>query len=281
MSDKNSMIKSNHDLAVPLGRDNISVSLWEWYKNIEKELSIEYLPEREADKMREYYEEAGLLASWKVDFFRRHFCETFVRASEFLLNERSQPHILDLGCGTGSQAIFLALMGAKVTGLDMDGAALEILRKRKAMYEELSGKTLNIELMEQSAFDVDYSLLAPIDGVYSMFAFNMMQPSGRLLDALKPGLSADARIAIIDGNSASWLPLVMRSRRRPVWSPQEFSARLMAAGFTIHEHLGGVAIPAPFWKVSPNFMTPLDDLLNRNWFFPISHQILAERKIKA
>ncbi|MBO6899838.1 MAG: class I SAM-dependent methyltransferase [Rhizobiaceae bacterium] len=241
-----------------------------------RELEYGHLTPAEASIFREYYEEAGLLSRHKVAFFRRHFCETFFRASRFLLARRDRPHILDLGCGTGSQAIYLALLGARITGVDMDGPALEIFRKRKALYERLSGKQLDIELVERSAFDIDYASFAPIDGVYSMFAFNMMQPSADLFAALLPALAADARIAIIDGNNASWLPLLVPSRRRSVWSPKEFAAQLTSQGFKVHEHQGGISLPPPFWLVSPPAMKLLDTALNKHWFFPISHQILAE-----
>jgi SAM-dependent methyltransferase len=265
-------------LAIPRERSDDESGLWAWYRNIPVELESRFLTAEQAAKMRDYYLEAGLLRPWRANFFRRHYCESFARASAFLLAGHERPHILDLGCGTGSQSIYLALLGAKVTGIDMDTEALEILRRRKALYEELSGQSLDIDLIDRNTFDIDYAELTPIDGVYSMFAFNMMQPSARLMDAMAAGFSADARLAIIDGNNESWLPRLISSRRRNVWSPAVFAEYLRSHGFRVIEHEGAVSLPPAFWAASLPLVKPLDTMLNRNWLFALSHQILAERR---
>lgn len=250
---------------------------WRFYLGISDEIQSGYLDAGERQHMARYYAEAGLLRAYRRPYFRQHFCATFVRAGRFLLDGAPQPHILDLGCGCGTQSLLLALAGARVTALDRDPLALRILEKRRGYYEGLVGRSLDIRLHVADALTFPYGDLAPLTGVYSMFALNMMQPTSRLIAALISGLAPGGRLAVLDGNNCGWLPRFYPPRRRHVWSPTEFRRELEALGFRIHEHVGGVALPPACW-VSGDWgpIRALDARLCRNWFFPISHQILAE-----
>ena len=250
---------------------------WHFYLGISDEIESGHLDSGEREHMARYYAEAGLLRAYRRPYFRQHFCATFVRAGRFLLDGAPQPHILDLGCGCGTQSLLLALAGARVTALDRDPLALRILEKRKRYYEELVGRSLDSRLHAADALTFPYVDLAPLTGVYSMFALNMMQPTSSLMSALTPGLAPGARLAVLDGNNQAWLPRLYPPRRRRVWSPTEFRRELEAIGFRIHEHVGGVALPPFFW-VSGDWrpVRALDAQLCKNWLFPISHQILAE-----
>lgn len=252
---------------------------WQFYLGIADELKSGCLNADERGHMARYYAEAGLLRRYRRPYFRQHFCATFVRAGRFLLDSAPEPHILDLGCGCGTQSLLLALAGARVTALDMDPLALRVLEKRRKYYEGLAGRRLDICLHAANALTFHYEGLAPLTGVYSMFAFNMMRPASKLMSALMPALAPGARLAVLDGSNCGWLPRLYPPRRRRVWSPSEFRRELEAAGFAIHEHVGGVALPPVFWvfgDLGP--IRALDARLCRNWFFPISHQILAERQ---
>jgi glycine/sarcosine N-methyltransferase len=49
-----------------------------------------------------------------------------------LLNSLSPKHILDAGCGTGGEALFLAELGYQVMGIDSSADFIEIARKKAA-----------------------------------------------------------------------------------------------------------------------------------------------------
>ena len=162
--------------------------------------------------------------------------------------------------------------------VDLDEAALRIFRKRLAFYEQLSGRTFDITLCAADCFAVPYARYAPIDGVYSMFAFNMMQPSARLLAALLPHLSVDCRWAVIDGNNQSWRARLLPQWRRRVWSPPEHRQALEHVGFRVSDQRGGIVLPPALWRNLPEtLLAPLDRLLCGNGLLPVSYQILAER----
>lgn len=253
-------------------------ALWRWYANVPLELEAGSLTTEEKRYFSDYYEEAGLLTRWRQPFFRQHYARTFAAASAFLLGAAEKPTILDLGCGSGTQSLYFALMGARVIGVDLDTAALEIMKKRVKFYGELAGRELDVQVFCSDTIAFDYASVAPIDGVFSLFAFNMMQPSAALLQALMPHLSRKARLAVLDGNNRSWLPRLYPPRRRNVWSPEDFRNNLENLRFMVSCHHGGISLPPAFWMLPGQpLLERLDGLLNRNWFFPVSHLIMAER----
>ena len=82
---------------------------------------------------------------------------------------------------------------------------------RAGRWPVAGGQDVRFERADVFAFD--YSRIAPIDGVYSLFAFNLMQPSLRLLDAITPHLALDARLVISDGNRDGLYNRLFRARR--------------------------------------------------------------------
>lgn len=256
-----------------------AASLWRWYLNVAQEMDSGLFSPEESRAMSSYYVEAGLLDSSRRSFFRRHYAESFADAAAFLLERGGSPLILDLGCGMGTQSLYLALRGARVLGLDLDETALAIFQKRIDFYEKRSGRALAITIRRADALQFDYQPFAPIDGVYSMFAFNMMQPSGELLNILSPALSEDARFAVIDGNNRCWRARLLNRWKRNVWSPLDFETALAGRGFRTIRHCGGVSLPPAAWRALPGiFAHPIDRALCRNWLAPVSHQILAARQ---
>ena len=269
----------NRELFIPTQGTFEEKDVWRWYRNLPIELELLDITSDERQYLVDYYNEAGLLRSFRHGFFRRHYSESFFQAARFCLNSQKGKLLLDLGAGAGTQSLFFALQGARVVSLDLDTTALNILKKRKACYEEQLGYELDIEVCEQNALDLNLQSGKKIDAIYSMFAFNMMQPSNQLLDQLMKFVSSNARFCVIDGNNRSWLSLLAPSRRRNAWSPKSFRAALEDRGFVIVEHKGGVALPPLLWSVPllRSVAKTVDGLLRRFWFLAISHQIMAQR----
>lgn len=267
------------DGSAPVGIERMEA----WYRNIETEIRSGILSTDDAAYFAEYYREAGMLRAWRRPFFMRHYAEPFARAAEYLMADPGPRRklIVDLGCGCGTQSIALALMGAKVIGLDMDRRALDILQKRKRFYEQESGRALDIEVHDGDVFKFDYAAVAPIDGVYSMFAFNMMQPTTGLLDLLGPNMATGGRFVIQDGNLHSWLAR-MPGRRRSVLTPHELDSELSSRGFAPGSLAGTISLPPVAWSLLPRkALAACDEILNRTWFWPISYMAMYEKQASA
>jgi len=94
--------------------------------------------------------------------------------------------ILDLGCGTGLElpAIFARFPQAKVTGIDLAGDMLALLRERCA--------GLAVETLYMSYFDYDFPE-ARFDAVISVMSLHHFTPAqkldlfGKVRSTLKPG----------------------------------------------------------------------------------------------
>lgn len=253
--------------------------IYKWYKNVIEEISAGYLQPEDRAYFTEYYHEAGMLRTWRRRFFMRHYAEPFADAANYLMAGPTDGArvVIDLGCGCGTQSIALALMGAKVIGLDMDRHALDILLRRKEFYQRESGRILDIEVHHGDVFKFDFESIGSIQGIYSMFAFNMMQPTSELLELLLPCLSIGGRIVIQDGNALSWLSK-MPGRRREVLTPHALDQELANRGFHSHELRGSISLPPAVWNLaSYRLLASLDHALCKSWFWPISYMAMYER----
>ena len=263
-------------LELPESGDFSPRAIERWFANVPRELAMSFLDDAERNYVRDYYEEAGLLRPWRRRFFLRHFADSIAAASAHLLQANPAPVILDLGCGTGSQALFFALQGARVVGVDMDEVALGIFRKRIEVYSALAGRPLPIALISGNVFNIDYSAHGPFSGVYSLFAFNMMQPSADLVDRLLPHLAPGARWAVLDGNQSSFWCKLLPGMRRPVWTPAAMAAELAKRGFSVVSQQGGVTLPPVCWTVLPwPLARAVDVRLSGTQFCPVSCQTFA------
>lgn len=264
----------------PRGKDMSDETIWQWHKNVLLELEDDFLDDQEKNHVVTNGAETILITPRKEAYFKYAYLRNFRESAEFLFSGNQHPLILDLGCGIGTQSLYFALMGATVLALDLNTASLDIMRKRISFYEEnLLKDKLNITVHCANAFEFDYSSIPPIDGVYSMFAFNIIQPSSKLISLIVPHMSKTGKFAILDGNNRSWVGRYVPSRKRDVLSPKEMESNLEGHGFVIREHRGGVAIPPSVWPFDfLGLITGLDGLLCKNWFFSVSHLLLAEHR---
>lgn len=177
-------------------------------------------------------------------FFAYHVGASIARVVRALVKGRSQPHLVELGCGSGSVALLLALGGARVVGIDRNPVAVSACWRRQALYEAQFGP-LPLEFRVADAVTFRYE---PCDGVYSVFAFNLMRPTPDLLDRLVPALAPGGRFVLADSNGQSMVSRWLRRHRGP--SPGELQSALAARGMTVSEpHFGGL-IPPPLARVA-------------------------------
>lgn len=96
-------------------------------------------------------------------------------------------HVLEIGCGTGEDALFLAEQGIHITATDVSQEMLTITRKKTANHENV-----RVEYFDISDMTRHVPTISPIDGVFSNFgALNCItdwRPLAQYLsEVVKPG----------------------------------------------------------------------------------------------
>ena len=143
---------------------------------------------------------------------------------------RPGQHVLDVGCGTGLDALFLARQGIRVTGIDISPGMIARLQA-KAQQENLTDrvKTMTLAHSELSAL-----LPKRFDGIYSAFAGLNTTPTldGFAVDAARL-LHPNGRLIIHVLNRFSlweWLTLIRRGRLAEAAGLRRQSERLFMIG---------------------------------------------------
>ncbi len=249
-----------------------------WYDNIKIELQSNFLTNKDKQIISNYYRNAGLYDNpLKKSFFHHHFSYKLATVISLLHKEGIEnKKILDLGCGIGTQSLLFSILGGEVIALDTDDDSLRILRLRKEFYEHILKKTLPITIIKANALNFNYPRYGPFDVVYSLFSFNLMQPTKELLNLLTPSISPDAFFIVQDGNKNMWFNKLFRKRN--VLSKNELQSELKKSGFHEITSMGGYAVPPIFWFFIPSFILQrIDSILSKSDFFSGSYLYIAKK----
>lgn len=168
--------------------------------------------------------------NWRP-FFLYHFTAPILRTANAMFAMNRTPTLLELGCGSGTISLLFALMGANVLAVDLDPVLLSACRKRQREYERHFGP-LNIEFRLANVFDLEYDAMQ-VDGVYSIYAFNLMQPSRELIPRVTRALKLAGKLAITEGNRLCLYNRLFR--RRPVLSLPQLEAELARCGCRVED----------------------------------------------
>lgn len=223
------------------------------------------------------------------------------RRTMIALTERLPPgsRLLDLGCGPGPDALYLARLGHRVVAIDWS-AEMARAAERRARAEGLEDRVEvrelgihEIDRLDEAAFDAAYSDLGPLNCVPDLEAAarsirERLKPGG-LFTAAVIGRISPWEIALY-GLRGDWKRLAIRFRRdfvpvpfygRTVWTryyrPAELEKVFTAAGF---ERLSlrslGLFLPPPYLEGfaarHPRWLQCLASLEDRVASWPLLRQ---------
>ena len=202
----------------------------------------------------------------------RTLCEMRARAREVLCGlAEDGSHILDLGCGPGTDATWLAGRGYRVTAIDSSPAMVDEARRRVSecgMTRRVGVLHIGIHeidrmVVREAAFDAALSNFGPLNCLDDLPA-----AARHIADRLKPGgvlvASVIGRICPWEiaryASRGEWRRASIRFRRglvpvpldgRTVWArylhPREFEAIFAAAGMTrVSLRALGLFVPPPY-----------------------------------
>ena len=252
-----------------------------YLRNIEIETQNQLFTQKETKIM------ADALFSEFIDknarpFFLHHFIPQWIESVKYFFRDQKNPRIIELGCGTGTSSILFSLLGASVIGLELDNNCVDICLKRKEYYQSMVGH-LDLSFVNANTCSFPYKENGPFDGIYSLFAFNLMQPTDVLLKRVLKSLNINGKIFITDGNKDSiYNRMILSRRRKNIWSPRDIK-RFLEKNNMIIEEIRTQAAIAPYlinkvnlpllWTNIENFM----HFINLHRFFGVSYTLKAMR----
>jgi 2-polyprenyl-3-methyl-5-hydroxy-6-metoxy-1,4-benzoquinol methylase len=88
--------------------------------------------------------------------------------------------VLEMGCGLGTESLWLAMHGASVLALDVVSAYVEVARKRKEILEQHLGRALNCEFRRASVVSVKEE--QRFDLIWMEQAFQHLEPRDAVVE---------------------------------------------------------------------------------------------------
>jgi len=187
------MTKSNQNIVNILRADDISVFLSLWLKN----RSI--LSSESNAVFSKYYQSY-------LRYFGPYIMHQYKQQSKELMEYIEQNptlKVLEIGCGCGTESLWMALHGINVTSIDINEERLSVANERKQLLEDSLGKTLPVEFHLQSILEMEE---IEFDVIWMEQTFHHLEPREEVLSTLYKLLKKGGKIIISDTNALN--PLV-------------------------------------------------------------------------
>jgi len=159
--------------------------------------STKYLSKRETALLYEYYYDMISKNSLRQ---AHYFAQRIKNVVKLLLQSRiyaQQLHVLDCGCGFGTESIIFALLGGKVLGIDLNAERLHIAKKRVSYYEELhTGLDIDFKLCNI----LRYKCVDAFDIVYAKEFISHVHPISKFIRVVRNCLRKGGYLFIHDTN---------------------------------------------------------------------------------
>lgn len=227
--------------------------------NIQKEVAAGFLSGPESERMLDAKSGHGVLLKYP-EYWHRAYDRPFARAVGWVEALFPSPRVLDIACGTGTQALYLALSGAQVLALDSETLPLQVLRRRLRFYEEQQGRDIDLTMVRADARRLP--LRGKFDVIYSHAGWTAVAAIHELLDASRDLLSPGGLVILKFSNTANW---AARAKGRSSFEPSPSSVREAsgAAGFKVLDLWGTTAAPKQLWSTAAALAGLVDRILLR------------------
>ena len=259
---------------IPLTRSNLD----KWFLNLLMEISQNYYPEWALELLKDKHNYYGKYFDPETrKFFLNHFARNLVGSINYFFdNGQKSTRFLDVGFGCGNQLLLMAFLGAEVIGCDIRQDVCDLMKDRKKFYEEISGRNLNISIICNDVFDVDWVKHTKFNAIHFQFSFNNIKPVNRLIGLIDSLTEQDSRLVIQDTNISNYYNKLFRYRDGK--KPKDVVEALESCDFKIHSLRGGYAAPPILWNLFPkNIVERIDQILCQSLYMSPSYHLMAQK----
>ncbi|MBT5880592.1 MAG: class I SAM-dependent methyltransferase [Rhodospirillaceae bacterium] len=143
--------------------------------------------------------------------FRRNFSDRMrsyyaeqIREIEALVRASPNMRVLEVGCGLGTESLWLALKGAQVTALDVREDRIAGAQARLSVLQDQVDRPLHVEFSMQSILDLAEA--QPFDAVWMEQAFHHLEPRSDVVAKIARLLKPGGHLVISEANALN--PLI-------------------------------------------------------------------------
>ncbi len=143
--------------------------------------------------------------------FKKHFGKYLayhyasqIREAEDVISKLDKPSVLEIGCGCGTESIWLGIKGASVTGVDLQKDRLDIAQARLDYTRNTLGFQIDVKFKMASVFELDNP--EKFDVIWMEQAFHHIEPRKQFIEQLSRLLKTGGQVIISEANA--WNPLL-------------------------------------------------------------------------
>lgn len=157
-------------------------------------LSKETLPEAEQKILWQYYEGYRRHFPPRLQhYYRRQTDETMA-----LLAANPGARVLEIGCGAGTESLWMALQGAQVDAIELSQERFRTAMARKVVLERELGRTLQCRFINETVFDLEVT--QPYDLLWMEQTFHHLEPREAMVDKLASIVRPGGHIVVSEAN---------------------------------------------------------------------------------
>jgi SAM-dependent methyltransferase len=144
--------------------------------------------------------------SYKKHFgpYVRHWYARQTKELTDLIRAQGTPRVLEVGCGCGTEALWAAIQGADVTGIDIADDLLAAARARLDIIERMTGERLRCHLRHASILTFEGG--SPFDIIFLEQTFHHLEPRAEVVAALARLLAPGGHLIFVECNA--WNPVL-------------------------------------------------------------------------
>lgn len=172
--------------------ESISDFLQQW-------LESDYLEGPERDIFKRYY---ASYVNHFGSYIKFHYGQQTKELFDSLGRDTSK-RVLEVGCGCGTESLWLALQGFGVKGIDISDDLLNVGRARQEILETLLRRRLPCEFKKRSLLDIQDE---QYDVIWMELAFHHLEPRAQIVKKLSSCLRPGGKLVISEING--WNPAV-------------------------------------------------------------------------